>query len=302
MPPQTTWTRRAGSSAGSTSRSRRTSSSRSRRSSSGTATAAATRTEFLNERIGIWINLLNQGIETTFIADTDTHRFTSLNSAGARTWTAAAPGSDEAGTVDEGEVANMVDAGKATGGQGLFVTTVLRSTDGSGAAADLTRFGSTHVGDAAGNVELDIRIQAPTWAPFDRVEIYANAATTPLDPLAPYEFTATPTLVLDEGDCDPTSTGDGDFDVTVVNVAPAVTGASRLEANLTVPFAGLVEDTWFVVVVKGTDGQCRPMFPIYAANLATAGNTNLAELLDGNVGQAGVMALGATNALYYDAP
>jgi hypothetical protein len=258
--------------------------------------------QFLNGRIGVWFNLLNQGIETTFIADTDTHRFTSLNAAGARTWTAAAPGSDEAGTVDEGEVANMVDAGKATGGQGIFVTTVLRSTDGSGAAADLTRFGSTHVGDAAGNVELDIRIQAPTWAPFDRVEIYANAATTPLDPLAPYAFNATPTLVLDEGDCNPASAGDGDFDLTVVNVAPAVPGASRLEANLTVPFAGLVEDTWFVVVVKGTDGQCRPMFPIYPSNLATAGNTNLAQLLDGNVGQAGVVALGATNALYYDAP
>jgi hypothetical protein len=258
--------------------------------------------EFLDDRIGIWFNLLNQGIETTFIADTDSHRFTNLRSAGARTWTAAAPGSDTAGTVDDGEVANMVDAGRATGGQGVFVTTVLRATDGSGAAADLTRFGSTHVTDSAGDVELDIRIQAPTWAPFDRVEVYANAATVPVDAANPYAYGAVPTLVLDEGDCDPTTTGDGDFDVTTVNVVPAVAGAERLEANLTVPFSGLAQDTWFVVVVKGTDGECGPMFPVFAADLDSATNTTLADLLDGNVGESGVMALGATNALYFDAP
>lgn len=258
--------------------------------------------EFTNGRVGVWFNLLNQGIETTFIADTDSHRFTSLRSAGARTWTAASPGSDEAGSVDDGEVANMVDAGKATGGQGIFVTTALRATDGSGDVADLTRSGTTHVSDSAGNVELDIRIQAPVWAQFDRVEIYANAATTPVDPLKPYAYTATPTLVLDEGDCNPATTGDGDYDVTVVNAVPAVTGGNRLEANLTVPFPGLTEDTWFVVVVRGTDGQCRPMFPVYASDLASASNTTLANLLDGNVGESGVMSMGVTNALYYDAP
>ncbi|NIU22248.1 MAG: hypothetical protein GWN79_25765, partial [Actinobacteria bacterium] len=31
--------------------------------------------EFLDERIGIWFNHLNQGLRTTFIADTDSHRF-----------------------------------------------------------------------------------------------------------------------------------------------------------------------------------------------------------------------------------
>lgn len=257
--------------------------------------------EFLNGRIGVWFNLLNQAIETTFIADTDSHRFTNLRSAGARTWTAAAPGSDSAGTVDSGEVANMVDAGKATGGQGLFVTTVLRATDGSGSTADLTHSGSTHMTDAAGNVELDIRIQAPTWAQFDQVEIYANAATTVVDPANPYEYTATPTMVLDEGDCSAATSGDGDYDVTTVNVAPAVAGGDRLEANITVPFSGLTTDTWFVVLVKGTDGECQPMFPVYASNIDSGSNATLADLIDGNLGESGVMALGATNALYFDA-
>lgn len=256
---------------------------------------------FMDERIGIWFNLLNQGIETTFIADTDTHRFTNLSGAGARTWTAAAPGSDSAGTVDSAEVANMVDAGKATGGQGIFVTTTLSATDGSGDVADLTRYGDTHMTDAAGNVVLDIRIQAPTWAPFDSVQIYSNAVTTPVDVANPYLYSATPTLTLGEGDCDPTTTGDGNFDVSVVNVS-AVPGGDRLEANISVPFSGLTSDTWFVVVVRGSDGVCPAMFPVYPKGITTGTNTTLADLMDGNVGESGVLAMGATNALYFDAP
>jgi hypothetical protein len=258
--------------------------------------------EFLDDRIGVWFNLLNQGIRTTFIADTDTHRHDNLRMAGARTWTAAAPGSDTAGTVDDGEVARMVDAGKATGGQGLFVTTVLKAKDGSGAEASLTHDGSTTLANAGTSVDLEIRVQAPAWAPFDTIEVYANAATTVVDALEPYEYGATPTLVLTEGDCDATTTGDGDFDLGIVDVEPSVSGARRFEVNETVPFTGLVEDTWFVVVVKGADGVCPALFPVYPANLASGPNTTLDQLMDGNVGESGVMALGATNALYFEVP
>jgi hypothetical protein len=257
--------------------------------------------DFLNERIGIWFNLLNQGIETTFIADTDSHRHENLRMAGARTWTAASPGSDAPGTVDGAEVAAMVDAGKATGGQGAFVTTVLRATDGSGAQADLTRNGTTHMSDAAGDVVLDIRVQAPIWSGFDTIEIYANAQTVPVDAANPYLYSAVPTQTLSEGDCNAGTMGDGDFDVTVVDVS-ADPGAQRIEANLSVPFSGLTEDTWFVVVVKGSDTFCPALFPVFPANVSTATNTTVADLMDGNVGESGVKALGATNALYFDAP
>ena len=251
--------------------------------------------DFLSQRLGVWFNLLNQGIETTFIADTDSHRFTNLRMGGARTWTAAAPGSDEAGTVDGGEVARMVDAGKATGGQGIFITTQLRATDGSGAQADLTRFGSTHVSDAGGNVELDIRVQAPTWAPYDFIAVYTNSTTFAAG--SPYRYTAFPSQFFLEGDCDPSTVGDGGFDIQVVNVAP---GADRLETNITIPFSGLTQDTWFVVIAQGRDGTCAPMFPVFPADLASGSNATLADLLDGNVGESGVTALGASNALYYD--
>ncbi len=251
---------------------------------------------FLEERIGIWFNHLNQGLRTTFIADTDSHRFTSMNSAGARTWTASP--TDDPAWIDPAEVAASVDAGRAVGGQGLYVQAKLLATDGSGDVAELGWHGDTTMTDAGGDVVLRIDVQSPGWAAWDTVEVYANAATFTAG--SPYLFGATPTLVLDEGDCDPATTGDGDFDVTVTPDLGGVAGADRLSATLELPFDGLGEPTWFVVLVKGTDGECAPMFPVYPDNLASGSNTSLEDLVDGNTGEGGVLALGATNALYFE--
>ncbi|TFG97287.1 MAG: hypothetical protein E4H11_02150 [Myxococcales bacterium] len=253
--------------------------------------------QFLEERIGIWFNHLNQGLRTTFIADTDSHTFTNLNTAGARTWTASQ--TDAPGAIRGADVAAAVTAGRAVGGQGVYVQTRLLATDGSGDVADLTKGGDTTMSDSGGNVELEIQVQSPGWARWDVIEIYANATTTPTGG-SPYLFGATPTQVLDEGDCDPATIGDGDFDVTLTPAIGGVPGADRLSTTLRVPFHGLASATWFVVVVKGTDGQCGPMFPMYPDDLDQASNTTLSELVDANVGQGGVVALGATNALYFE--
>ena len=182
--------------------------------------------------------------------------------------------------------------------------TRLLATDGSGAVADLTYGGSNTVSSSNGEVTLEIHVQSPRWAAWDRIEIYSNAggnvSAIPVDPAQPYLYTAAPLQALVEGDCNPATTGDGDFDINVVNVVPSVPGADRLDATVTRTFSGLAAPTWFAVVVKGSDGSCGPMFPIYPHSLATAGNTTLANLVDGNVGQQGTMALGLANALYYE--
>jgi hypothetical protein len=265
--------------------------------------------QFLNDRIGVWFNLLNQGLPTTFIADTDSHTFTNLKSAGARTWTASP--TDLPDEIDPADVAAAVYAGKAVGGQGIYVQTRLISGDGAESpahpnggplhhaidtVADLSHAGSTTMTAADGSVELEISVASPAWAQWDRIEIYSNAVTTPTG--SGYTFGADPLVVLDEGDCDPSTTGDGDFDVTVVPNVGDVAGADRLSVDLSLPFVDILEPTWFVVVVRGTDGKCAPMFPVYPANLSNAGNGTIADLVDGNVGEDGVMALGATNALY----
>ena len=252
--------------------------------------------EFLSGRIGIWMNLLNKGLPTTMISDTDTHDYRALRTAGARTWTASS--TDEPRFLSGAQVARSVEAGRAVGGQGIFVQTRLLARDGSEGVADLTLSGNTSVVSTDGSVDLEIHVQAPTWAAFDTIEVYANAPTTPVDPAAPYAFGATPDQVLVEGDCDPATAGDGDFDIAVVPIAG--TGSARQEAHVVVPYRGLTADTWFVVVVRGAEGVCGPMFPVFASDLDTASNATLADLLDGNVGEDGVLALGVTNALTAD--
>ncbi len=119
----------------------------------------------------------------------------------------------------------------------------------------------------------------------------------------PYLYTAVPIATLAEGDCDPTTSADGDFDITVTDVFPAIDGAERWETTVTVPFAGLAADTWFVALVKGTDGACGPMFPIYPDDIGIVSNlfalSPVDALVDGNLGESGVMALGFTNALHF---
>jgi hypothetical protein len=259
--------------------------------------------EFLDQRIGIWMNHLNKGLPATFIADTDTHSYTNLRTAGARTWTAS-PTGDAPSAILSADVAAAVDTGRAVGGQGIYVQARLLPQDGSGLVADLEDGGSTSVVTTDGSADLEIAIQAPAWAQYDRIEIYANAATTPVAGTGNTLFGAAPTMALDEGDCDysTTSPGDGgDFDVIESFDLFGVTGAGKLETSHTVSFTGLAVDTWFVVVVKGTDGCSEPMFPVYASSLGSATNIGLGDLIDGNLGEAGVMALGATNALYLDA-
>jgi len=97
--------------------------------------------EFTGSRIGIWMNLLDQGIETTAIADTDTHEYRQMRTAGARTWTATSPGNDTPLLYQESELASSVVEGRAVGGQGIYVQTRLLAGDGSGAVADLTKGG-----------------------------------------------------------------------------------------------------------------------------------------------------------------
>ncbi len=251
--------------------------------------------EFLNGRIGIWMNLLNQGIVSTAIADSDTHELVNVRGGGARTWTAAS--SDAPATVSDDELGLAVLSGRAVGGQGLYVQARLLATDGSGGVASFALGGETTVPVTNGQVDLEVKIQAPLWAEYDRIEVYVNAATrvTRRNPNnaggTPVLYTAVPTLVLDAGT---------DFTIQTVNDFPAIPGAQHRETTKVVTLA-VPQDAWIVVVARGRDGVSRPMFPVMPASLNTSGNTTLAQLLDGNLNQGGVLALGFTNALFVDA-
>ena len=63
---------------------------------------------------------------------------------------------------------------------------------------------------------------------------------------------------------------------------------------------GLTQDAWIFALVRGRDGVSRPLFPMVPNDLQTAGNTTLANLTDGNLGENGIMAMAFTNPLYVD--
>jgi hypothetical protein len=245
--------------------------------------------QFLNQRIGIWMNLLNQGLLATAIADTDTHTVRNLDSAGARTWTPSS--TDDPSAIVDAEIGLAVKGHRAVGGQGLYVQT--RLVEGAN-VADFSLGGDTLVTATDGSVDLEIEVQAPTWAPYDRIEIYRNAQTTVTGTTGttPTSYSAVPTQVL--------TLGGGGFTRSLVNVHPSVPGAERYETSVSVPLSGLTQDEWVVVVAKGTVGASEPMFPIYGANLDVAGNLTLANLTTLTTSESGVRALGFTNALFVD--
>jgi hypothetical protein len=251
--------------------------------------------EFLNDRIGIWMNLLNQGILSTAIADTDTHEFLNVRSGGARSWTASSQ--DAPAAIVDDEIGAAVKTGRAVGGQGLYLQARLLATDGSGGMASLALGGRTMIPVSNGEVQLEIKVQAPLWAEYDHIDVYVNAATkvTKRNPNTaggvPVLYTAVPTFSLNAGT---------DFTVGTVDDFPAIPGAMHRETTKTMTLS-VPSDAWIAVVARGRDGISKPMFPVMPASLSATGNTTLANLIDGNLGQGGVTALGLTNALYVDA-
>jgi hypothetical protein len=62
----------------------------------------------------------------------------------------------------------------------------------------------------------------------------------------------------------------------------------------------LAQDTWIVALVRGTDGVSPPLFPVVPNDITQGANSTLADLLDGNLGEEGILALAFTNPLFVD--
>jgi hypothetical protein len=155
----------------------------------------------------------------------------------------------------------------------------------------------TTIATTDGEVEIRVDVQSPAWAEFDTIEFYINTTTTQR------------TLTGQQ-------TGDGPINVQRYSITPnvvhvkdthftvdsePVNGSTRLEAETELNLNGLTEDTWVVVLVKGTDNVSEPLFPVVPNSiLAGATNDTVAELLDGNLNEQGITALAFTNPIFID--
>jgi hypothetical protein len=267
---------------------------------------------FLGQNAGDWFNLLNQGIVRTGIADSDTHRTIGTQSGTPRTMI---PTTETDLTMLNAETLaatlnpNLTNntAGKGVGTNAPMVRVTLEALT-SGDDASLEAGEPNIVTATDGEVELTVHVQSPAWAEFDTIEIYRNSTTT-LTVVQDQE-TGAGTIDVSRFGINPDFSFQAPADFTIdleTGVDPMVPGSDFLEAEFTLTFDGaggnpapLTEDTWFVVMVKGTDGTSKPLFPVIPNDLEDSTNTTLADLIDGNLGEDGVMAHAFTNPLFVD--
>jgi len=153
-----------------------------------------------------WFTLLNLGYKYTALGNSDTHTMTSTEAGCPRNFIQT--DEDDPEFLDDQAVADAVRAHKVVASYGPFVRMWV---NGQG-------IGSEVVTDKP--IELQLDVQAPTWIPVDRVELYENGT------------------LIDEWDVK--DTGD----------------VLRFTKKLTLT---PTKDSWYVAIAMG-DGDLSPVF------------------------------------------
>jgi hypothetical protein len=249
----------------------------------------------LGKNLADWAGLLNQGLRKAGIGDSDTHTSATVQAGGPRTFVASA--TDDPGLLSAATLALNVNAGRAVAGNGLFMRVELEGDGGATASHELADL--LTVNATGGSATVNVHLEAPTWAEFDRVEIYANS-----NPSCVSQFT-TLALVIENCAVAPAVTLDAGIDFTVTSSVGVSGFGTRLEADISEVIA-VTEDTWVIVVARGTDGVSAPLFPMNPLDLDEGANASLSDLTDAggaipwNLGELGALATAFSNPLYLD--
>lgn len=251
-----------------------------------------------SDNMGDWFNLLNQGRFKAGTADSDTHSSVSVQAGGPRTFVASS--TDSPGLIDPEELATNVNGLRAIGSNGPFLRVELEN--GTAQTASHALGDSRTVAYSGGGADtINLHIEAPTWAEYDTIDIYMNS--TP-DCESEWTFFG----VINPSKCDtvtPTQTLTKGVDFNVTTPAGVSGFGTRQVTDVSVPVT-ITGDTWVVVVVRGTDGVSKPLFPMQPQDLDTSGNATLSDLTDGggplpwNLGEQGALALAYSNPLFFD--
>jgi len=247
-----------------------------------------------------WFNLLNQGRFKAGTADSDTHSSISVQAGGPRTFVASS--TDAPGSIDPQELAANVNAMRAIGSNGPFLKVQLNNGTATKASHAL---GSPMTIPFTGTNSVDIHVESPTWAEYDRIEIYTNSTTncvsdwTFFGSVNPSKCsTVTPQKTLNKAAV-------ADATHFTVGTSTGVSGfGNRLVTNVNVPLT-VAADTWVVVVVRGTDNVSHPLFPMEPQDLSTTNNDTTMKLTDNgslppwNLNESGQLALAYSNPLFF---
>src|SRR5262249_42817542 len=209
---------------------------------------------FVGENLGDWFNMLNQGIVATGVADSDTHerRTTELN---AHTLVASSVTDPALLWSEDENLAQSVVMGHALGTNAPFMTVTVTTPLGT---AGLTTGANTMIATDDGSATVDVTVDSPMWAPFDKIEFYTNNAPQAYDhdnkPATRKRYRVIPNAT-------------SSVSPTLVNDFPSIPNAKHWHATAQLNLTGLVTDTWVVVLVRGTDGVSQPLFPVIPNSL-----------------------------------
>lgn len=260
---------------------------------------------FFEENIGDYFNLLNQGIVRSAMANSDTHSSVETPTGGPRTFVGLGDLSGTALAASGELLATAINEGRTFGTNGPFVSVSLQTSQGE---ASLRPGLPRLIGTPEGAASVEIQVQSPAWAPFDEIAVYFNNAPYPMpdDDDAPgmddYQGQDLSALDVPRYEVAPDVRLLAGVDFVISQVAPFedIPDATRLEAAVSVPLENLTQDTWVVVTVRGTAGVSAALFPVMPAHLERENNITLDDLLDGNVGEEGVLSLAYTSPLFLD--
>ena len=269
----------------------------------------------LGENLGDYINMLNLFDATNpdqrkgIVCNSDTHSTTIVQAGGPRNMLASV--TDDPALLDPDDLAASVNAGRNVCTSGPMVRVSIEGDGGAVASHDLAD--PLLVPATLGTATVHVDIQSPTWAEYDKVDIYFN--TTPSCVNTPVNF-----LGSSKKNCTATPT----FTLTPTKSTVPVNGDFRLE-SASIQGLTITQDSWVIVVVRGTDNVSKPLFPMNPQEIlpracsanrcracgtglpacgvfgsCTITNLTVAELSDGNLNQCGVLAMAIANPLFID--
>jgi hypothetical protein len=213
------------------------------------------------ENLGDWFNLLNSFDSSNpkrrkaGVADSDTHSVAVVQAGGPRTLIASS--NTAPALIDPDEVAQNLNDGRAVMTNAPFLRVTLEGDGGATVTHDLTSPSLVVPASVGGSVKVKVQVQSPTWAEFDKIEIYHNNV--------PPCVTVGPSFVGGFKEvCTPAPDVELFRGTDFFLISQAFNGSTRW---VTLPQVvehtlAISEDTWIVVIVRGRDGVSRPLFPM----------------------------------------